>query len=154
MRFLSQSSWINLNVTLLSNFQSSLSENMEFFWLDGGTVLLLIQLFCLSQLQKRNPRTILSTVCFHFSETKDKGKESKGKESLLEEIDNNYTCPRRPKEPDHVAMETQVQQKVTRKSIQIELISPLSLSFLISQGLQSMLPLWITFLTIAGLMQH
>lgn len=79
MRFLSQSSWINLSVTLLSNFQSSLSENMEFFWLDGGTVLLLIQIFCLSQLQKRNPRTILSTVCFHFSETKDKGKERKGK---------------------------------------------------------------------------
>lgn len=59
----------------------------------------------------------------------------------LGETDNNYTCPRRPREPDHVAMETQVQQKVTRKSIQIELIS----LFLISQGLQSGFPLWITF---------
>ena len=45
-------------------------------------------------------------------------------ESLAGETDNNYTCPRRPREPDHVAMETQVQQKVTGKSIQIELISP------------------------------
>lgn len=29
-----------------------------------------------------------------------------------------------PREPDHVAIETQVQQKVTGKSIRIELISP------------------------------
>ncbi len=62
----------------------------------------------------------------------------------LGETDNNYTCPRRPRKPDHVAMETQVQQKVTGKSIQIELISPslpLSYSLLISQGLQSTFPL-------------
>lgn len=47
----------------------------------------------------------------------------------LGERDNNYTCPRRLREPDHVAMETQVQQKVTRKSIQIELISLLLAPF-------------------------
>jgi len=71
----------------------------------------------------------------------------------VEETDNNYTCPRRPREPDHVAMETQVQQKVTQKSIQIELISP-SFSFpscfTRPMHASSLNPI----LTIAGLLQQ
>lgn len=97
----------------------------------------------LVKLDIKSPRRISSTP---FSVVERKQTEEKGKREkwrvLLGETDNNYTCPRRPREPDHVAMETQVQQKVTGKSIQIELIAhSLSLSRLISQGLQSTFPL-------------
>lgn len=75
-------------------------------------------------------------------------------ESLAGETDNNYTCPRRPREPDHVAMETQVQQKVTGKSIQIELISPsLSLPSHFTRATKHVSSL-NHILTIAALMQH
>lgn len=63
----------------------------------------------------------LSIVGRKINRKKRKREKCRG---WLGETDNNYTCPRRPREPDHVAMETQVQQKVTGKSIQIELISP------------------------------
>lgn len=63
----------------------------------------------------------LSIVGRKINRKKRKREKCRG---WLGETDNNYTCPRRPREPDHVAMETQVQQKVTGKSIPIELISP------------------------------
>lgn len=70
------------------------------------------------------------------------------------EPDNNYTCPRRPREPDHVAMETQVQQKVKGKSIQIELISPsLSLPSHFTRATKH-ISILNHILTTAGLMQH
>lgn len=77
---------------------------------------------------------VLSTVCTELpllsKNTRGrKGGEGERSRVWLEETDNNYTCPRRPREPDHVAMATQVQHKVTRKSIQTELIALLLISF-------------------------
>lgn len=100
----------------------------------------------------------LSTPCFLCREKTEERKERERKREKLRvwlgETDNNYTCPRRPREPDHVAMETQVQQKVTRKSIQIELISlPFSLSFP-SHFTRATKHASTHILTVAGLMQH
>lgn len=83
----------------------------------------------LSQLQsKNNLMHTLSPLLRENTRRKERGyRERNG--VWLGERDNNYTCPRRLREPDHVAMETQVQQKVTRKSIQIELISLLLAPF-------------------------
>lgn len=76
----------------------------------------------------------------------ERKKEEEKCRGWLRETDNNYTCPRRPREPDHVAIETQVQQKVTGKSIQIELISPSLPSHLTGATKH--------ILTVAALMQH
>lgn len=76
----------------------------------------------------------------------ERKKEEEKCRGCFRETDNNYTCPRRPREPDHVAIETQVQQKVTGKSIQIELISPSLPSHLTGATKH--------ILTVAALMQH
>lgn len=57
-----------------------------------------------------------------------------------------------PREPDHVAIETQVQQKVTGKSIRIELISPALPPHLPAATATATKLLF--FLTVAALMQH
>lgn len=57
-----------------------------------------------------------------------------------------------PREPDHVAIETQVQQKVTGKSIRIELISPALPPHLPAATAAATKLLF--FLTVAALMQH